>query len=81
MKIKLEKLGEEGCWRADCLDLPGTPPCGDGDTKEMAIACLFFRILRESTSMLRPTEWTGYIKLDEPLMINDEEYKYPWRTV
>lgn len=76
MKIKLEKLGKQG-WRADCVDLPGTPPCGDGQTKEMAIACLFFRILSESKSFVN-TDWTRYIKWHETLMINDEVYECPW---
>ena len=75
MNVKLEEM--RNGWRADCLDLPGSPPCGDGTTKEMAIACLFFRLLNESKSF-SSVEWVRYIKLNEPLIINGEEYKSPY---
>lgn len=71
MKIKLEETSKG--WRADCLDLPGSPPCGDGLTKEMAIAALFFQIAHEP-------QWMRFLKLNEPLMINDEVYESPWKN-
>lgn len=71
MKIKLEKLSKG--WRADCLDLPGSPPCGDGKTKDMAIAALFYSLIKEGT-------WTKYLKLNEPLWINERIYSSPWKN-
>lgn len=44
MNIKLEQT-KRGWWRADCTDLPGSPPCGDGQTREMAIANLLYRLI------------------------------------
>lgn len=45
MRIELEK--SEGKWRADCKDLPGTPPVGIGRTQEEAVAMLFAKLLIE----------------------------------
>lgn len=42
MRIKLEK--DNSTYRADCLDIPGSPPIGLGITKEEAIADLFINI-------------------------------------
>lgn len=72
MKIKLEKIGN-GWWRADCLNLPGSPPCGDGQTKEMAIAALFYQLIHDPN-------WIKCINRTEPLTINDKIYKSPWKT-
>lgn len=41
MKIKIEKV--KGGYRADFIELPGSPIVGDGKTPEMAVACLFCR--------------------------------------
>lgn len=70
MKITLEKI-KDG-WRADCKDLPGSPPCGDATTKEMAIAHLFYRLLNDSL-----TDWRPYIKFDNTLTINGKPWKAP----
>lgn len=59
MRIEIEKSGDN--YRADCLDLPGTPPVGEGKTKEEAVASLFYRILFCSAD---ETKWTRYVKRD-----------------
>ena len=41
MKITIEKSGKG--YRADFIELSGSPYIGDGLTKEMAVACLFIR--------------------------------------
>ena len=43
MKIKLEKDADG--YRADCLDLPGSPPVGRGSTEVEAMANLTFILL------------------------------------
>lgn len=57
MRIEIEKSGDT--YRADCKDLPGMPPVGEGKTKEEAVASLFYRILFCSAD---ETKWTRYIK-------------------
>lgn len=59
MTIKLEKSGNT--FRADCLDLPGSPPIGDGQTKEEAVACLLLRM------HLGRERWFNYIDMSEPI--------------
>lgn len=44
-------------YRADLKDLPGSPPCGEGKTKEEAIAKLFYMILHPDER----TDWRVYI--------------------
>ena len=62
MKIKIEKSGKG--YRSDFIELPGSPACGDGKTKEMAVACLFARNIDNLS------------KLDKNyLEINEEMYK------
>lgn len=70
MKIKIEKSVDH--YRADCLDLPGSPPVGLGESKEMAVTCLFWMLLKEEI-------WIKYLTniLNEPIIINGEKWKYP----
>lgn len=66
MKIKITKITR---YRADLVDLPGSPPCGDGDTPERAIANLFLFILR-----LRGQEnWLRHIDLEDCILEQVEE--------
>jgi len=76
MNIKIDQVNEH-YYRADCLDLPGTPPCGTGNSPEMAVACLFYLILFDSTLGPNPSNWIKYLDKDEPIWINDEVWKYP----
>lgn len=65
-------------YRADCKNLPGTPPVGLGDTPEMAVAALFWHILFEPIGGSRPDErWTKYIKKDEPIVVNGKTWAWP----
>ena len=41
MKIKIEKSGKG--YRADFIELPGSPTVGQGKTKEEAVVSLFIR--------------------------------------
>lgn len=40
MKIKIDKIAN-GHYKADCLDIPGSPRIGVGKTKKDAVANLF----------------------------------------
>lgn len=51
MNIELMRQ-RDGRFRADCKDLPGSPPVGFGGTKEVAVANLFYVLLLECR--LRP---------------------------
>jgi hypothetical protein len=42
MKIKTEKI-RKGYWRADFIELGGSPDVGQGRTEAEAVACLFIR--------------------------------------
>ena len=66
MKILIQKTGNT--YRADLQDLPGTPTIGEGDTPEMAIACLFYRLLHPP----RP-DWIDHIKFDGIEIMRDYE--------
>lgn len=54
MKIKLTKI--KHYYRADCLDVPGTPPIGIGNKKHEAMANLFLNLIY--------SDLTKYIKCD-----------------
>lgn len=51
MEIQVEKHND--FWRADCLDLPGSPPVGMGSTRELAICNLLHILLAEANSKYR----------------------------
>lgn len=69
MKIKIDDC--DGYFRADAVDLPGSPPIGNGATREMAVACLFYRLIHESTGA-GEGGWLRYFKKGEPLIINEK---------
>lgn len=75
MKIDIEKSADH--FRADCKDLPGSPPVGLGDTPEMAVACLFWRLLFEKTGGPHSRCWVELIKRDEPIVVNGKTWKWP----
>ena len=59
MNIKIEEQSDH--FRADCLDLPGSPPVGIGRTKELALACLFHRMLFENSNGPSHATWTSFL--------------------
>lgn len=67
MKIKLERIGK-GEYKADCLDLCGSPRCGFGTSREMALIHLFMTIIQDKQEK--------YIKMDE-MIINNRKWKIP----
>lgn len=75
MKIKIEKSQDH--YRADCLDLPGSPPVGLGETKEMAIACLFWRLKFESTGGCDSHSWLDFLDRKDPIIVNDKIWDWP----
>lgn len=76
MKIQIEKSKDH--FRADCLDLPGTPPVGLGETPEMAVSCLFYRMMFENAGGYRdPHNWLTFIKKEEPIIVNDKIWDWP----
>jgi hypothetical protein len=72
-----ERKGDK-YFRADCLTLPGTPPCGFGHTKEVAVSHLFYKLLAES---FHGQKWTNILKYemetDGGLIIDDEKWQWP----
>lgn len=64
-------------YRADCLDLPGSPPVGLGETPEMAVACLFWRLMFQDTGGSNRKSWLSYIKSDEPIVVNGKMWRWP----
>ena len=68
MKIQIEKSKDH--YRADCLDCSGTPPVGLGITPEMAVACLFYRMMFENAGgASNPHNWLTFIKKEEPIIV------------
>jgi len=74
MRIDVEKNDDH--YRADCKDLPGSPPVGLGSTPEMAVACLFWRMLFEKTGGPNNRTWIEFIKKD-PIIVNGETWDWP----
>ena len=72
MKIDITRV-KRGHYRADCLDLPGSPPCGDGKTELMALAALMYQLIFDRA-------WQDYIKYGEPITINGKAWKNPFRN-
>jgi hypothetical protein len=68
VRIEIEKSGDT--YRADCKDLPGAPPVGEGKTKEEAVASLFYRLLFNHAD---GTYWTRYIKSDTFFVVVKED--------
>ena len=75
MKINIEKSDDH--YRADCRDLPGSPPVGVGDTPELALACLFYRMLFEDTAGSNPRPWTAFVRKGEDIVVNGVTWKWP----
>ena len=73
MKINIEKSQDH--YRADCLDFPGSPPVGLGETPEMAVACLMWRVLFQTD--FSDTKWINYIKREEPIIVNGVKWAWP----
>jgi len=48
-------------WRADCKDLPGTPPVGIAETKERAIAMLFAALILEAQASYPRDQWIDHL--------------------
>jgi len=75
MKIQVDKQSDH--YRADLLDAPGSPPVGLGATPEMAVACLFWRLMFENTGGSNPTNWLKFIAKNEPIIVNDVMWDWP----
>jgi len=71
MKIKIEKYNDGKTFRADMLDLPGSPPVGQGETETEAVANLFMKIIFQSTDGrfinrgCIPESWLRYVTPDK----------------
>jgi len=70
MNIELKRTSNGKGWIADCRDFPGSPVIGDGTTREMAVACLMYRVLA------RKAEYD--VVPNEILTINDKLWKSPF---
>lgn len=75
MKIEIKKSKDH--YRADCKDLPGSPPVGLGSTPEIAVTCLFWRMVFEDTGGSHPQTWITFIKREEPIIVNGETWDWP----
>lgn len=74
--MRIEVSQSEDHWRADCLNLSGSPPVGLGDSPEMAVACLFWRMLFEPTGGPNSRPWTTFLKR-EPIVVNGRLWDWP----
>lgn len=75
MKIKIKKCSDH--YRADCLDLPGSPPVGLGETAELAMAHLMWLLLFSSTGGNYDDFWHNFVRRQDAIMVNDVEWKLP----
>ena len=83
MTINIKK--SEDHYRADCLDLPGTPPVGLGISPEMAVACLFWRMYFEPICSITPTNnkaakfynWMSCLDRKKPIIVNGKVWDWP----
>ena len=60
MKIKITEISQIN-YKADLLDLPGSPWIGRGTTKEEAVGSLFFHLLHPANKV----KWIPYINFNE----------------
>lgn len=60
MHIELEH-SRDG-WRADCKELPGTPPVGIAETKERAVAMLFATLILEAHASYPLDQWVDHLR-------------------
>ncbi len=77
MKIEIEWSADH--YRADCKDLPGSPPVGTGATKELAVVALMWILLFDTTGGPDPRPWASLLKKEDPVSINGEIWKNPAR--
>lgn len=78
MKIRIEEFPDH--YRADCLDLPGSPPTGQGKTKELAVAHLMWLIVFTTTDGGRNYKWSEFLELtkEEPIEVNGVVWELPY---
>ena len=76
MNIEITKLnhGSRAYYRADCTDLPGSPPVGHGITEAEAVAHLMYRVLFSRAGPF--TKWTDHLE-EKPLSINSVKWTWP----
>lgn len=75
MKINIEHSVDH--YRADCKELPGSPPVGVGETPEMAVACLFWRLLFENTGGPNNRKWVDLLEQHEQIVVNGKVWDWP----
>jgi len=82
MKIRIECYSKKGKphYRADCLDLPGSPPCGDGKTQVMAIAHLMYLMINSSTYGFDDRKWHTFLKSDNVIEVNGKKWERPYKA-
>lgn len=67
-------------YRADCLDLPGSPPIGLGKTETDALAHLMWIILFSQTHGENSSNWAPFIQRGEKgqeIVVNGTPWTYP----
>jgi hypothetical protein len=63
LTIKLRKISGKWEWQADLVQIPGSPPIGNGHTKEQAVAHLFLQLSFDDlaqkiiTELLEDQQW------------------------
>jgi len=76
MNIKITK-SSDNCFRADCLDLPGSPPIGLGKTEVLALAHLIWLLNFSETGGPNSINWSKFLKREDPIIVNDEKWSLP----
>lgn len=74
MRYKIEKQSDH--YRADCLDMPGSPPVGIGATEAEAVIHLFECLLSQKAGP--SSEWIRGRKLDtSKIEVNGKTWQWP----
>ena len=71
MNIKIQET-KRNHFIADLLDLPGSPPIGEGGTEAKAIANLFFRLTFEGEKWIKYIDHSEFIINGETIWIEEE---------
>ena len=79
IEVKRYKVRGRTYYRADCLDLPGTPPVGVGASQAMAMAHLMRILLSGRTGGSCSKAWSSFLDHSKPIWINGRLWK-AWRT-
>lgn len=65
MHLRIKVFKTESGWRADPIDLPGSPPNGSGPDRWSAVGSLLFAIRNENKTWAGINDWPWINIVDE----------------